>query len=54
MPETVDGWANSRSESSPRDSPGSLLRMVSAQTWGPDRPVLRRIAFEYSWIARKS
>ncbi len=53
IPETVDGCAKSRSASSPRESSGSVPRIVSAHTCGPESPVLRRIAFECSWIALK-
>jgi hypothetical protein len=54
IPETVEGWANMRSESSPSESQGSALRTVKAQTWGEESPTFFCIAFEYSWIVWKS
>jgi hypothetical protein len=51
-PVTVEGWTNMRAARSLADSPGCASKMVSAQSCGPERPLVACIAFEYSWMAR--
>lgn len=54
IPETVEGWAKIRADSSPSERAGSFSRTVSTHTCGPERPVRRRMALEYSWTALNS